>query len=97
MPKTPIDYSKTIIYKIVCKDLSVKDLYVGHTTEFVRRKSNHRYICCNPEQKKHSLNVYQIIRDNGGWENWEMVEIEKYPCSDSNEARGRERFWYKNY
>ena len=25
-----------------------------------------------------------------------MVEIEKYPCSDSNEARSRERFWYEN-
>ena len=96
MPRTAVDYSKTIIYKIVCKDLSVKDLYVGHTTDFIRRKYTHMYICCNPEQKKHSLKVYQIIRDNGGWENWEMVEVEKYPCSDSNEARSRERFWYEN-
>jgi hypothetical protein len=64
MPRTAVDYSKRIIYKIVCKDLSVKDLYVGHTTEFVRRKYKHRYICCNPEHKNHSLKVYQIIRDN---------------------------------
>ena len=25
MPRTAIDYSKTIIYKIVCNDLNVKD------------------------------------------------------------------------
>ena len=24
-----------------------------------------------------------------------MIEIEKYPCTDSNEARARERYWYE--
>ena len=24
-----------------------------------------------------------------------MVEIEKYPCNDSNEAYARERYWYE--
>jgi hypothetical protein len=24
-----------------------------------------------------------------------MVEVEKYPCNDSNEARARERHWYE--
>ena len=30
MPKTEIDYSNTIIYKITCKNLLVNELYVGH-------------------------------------------------------------------
>jgi hypothetical protein len=34
MPKQPMDYSKTIVYKICCKDVDVKDVYVGHTTDF---------------------------------------------------------------
>ena len=34
MPRKEIDYSKTVIYKIVCNDLNVKDVYVGHTTDF---------------------------------------------------------------
>jgi hypothetical protein len=25
-----------------------------------------------------------------------MVEIEKFPCNDSNEANARERYWYEN-
>lgn len=27
MPKQPMDYSKTIIYKIVCNDLKITDTY----------------------------------------------------------------------
>ena len=96
MPRTAVDYLKTIIYKIVCKDLSVKDLYVGHTTDFIRRKYKHMSICRNPEHKNHSSKLYECIGKNGRWDNWEMVEIEKYPCTDSNEARSRERFWYEN-
>ena len=34
-----------------------------------------------------------MIRKNGGWENWCMIEIEKYPCNDKNEAKARERYW----
>ena len=26
-----------------------------------------------------------------------MIEIEKYPCNDGNEARQRERFWFEFY
>ena len=73
MPKTPIDYSKTIIYKIVCKDLNVKDVYVGHTTDFIRRKRQHNSVCNCETSLRHNLKVYQLIRDSGGWENWSMI------------------------
>tara|TARA_R110000803_G_scaffold183734_1_gene246072 strand:- start:241 stop:924 length:684 start_codon:yes stop_codon:yes gene_type:complete len=90
MPRLPIDFSKTVIYKIVCNDLSVTELYVGSTTDFIKRKSGHKSKC-----KSCHLKVYEMIRTNGGWENWSMIEIEKYPCKDNNEARARERHWYE--
>ena len=40
MPRLPVDYKNTIIYKIVCNDLKIKDTYVGHTTDFKSRKKN---------------------------------------------------------
>ena len=94
MPKNVVDYSKTIIYKIVCKDLLVTDCYVGHTTDFRKRKWNHK---SNSNNGNFSFNfkIYQCIRDNGGWNNWDMIEIENYPCKDGNKARARERFWYE--
>ncbi len=39
MPKKIIDFSKTIIYKIVCNDLNITDVYVGRTTNFINRKA----------------------------------------------------------
>jgi len=90
MPRIPTDYSKTLIYKIVCKDLTITDLYVGNTTSFKDRKNRHKSDC-----KKKELLIYKTINNNGGWDNWEMIEIEKYPCKDGNEARTRERFWYE--
>jgi hypothetical protein len=90
------NYQNTIIYKIVCDDLNVKDLYVGSTTNFIQRKQKHKNTC-NYEKNKYSYNykVYKIIRDNGNWDNWSMLEIEKYPCNDKNEARTRERYWFE--
>ena len=95
MPKKPIDYSKTIIYKFVCKNIDVKDLYVGHTTNWRQRKNCHKSSCINSNSKKYNLKVYQTIRENGGWDNWDMIEIEKYPCNDEREASSRERQWYE--
>jgi hypothetical protein len=90
MPKQEIDYTNTIMYKIVCKDLNITDLYVGSTTDFRRRKCYHK---ADLKRKTHKLQT--IINENGGWENWDMIEIEKYPCNDNNEARARERYWYE--
>lgn len=93
MPKTAIDYSRTIIYKIVCDDLNVNNCYIGSTTNFTKRKTQHKKSCNNVNDKDHNIFVYQVIRENGGWDNWSMIEIEKYPCNDKNEALHRERYW----
>jgi hypothetical protein len=95
MPRLPIDYAKTIIYKIVCNDLNITECYVGHTTDFVCRKQGHKNRCINENGKKYNLKLYRIIRDNGGWVNYSMIEIEKYPCNDVNEAKKKEREWFE--
>ena len=88
------DYSKSIIYKITCKDLNIKDVYIGHTTDFIRRQYEHKSGCINDKSKKYNLKVYEKIRQNGGWENWAMVEVEKFSCENSIQAPIRERFFY---
>jgi len=35
------------------------------------------------------------MRESGGWDNWTMVLVEKYPCADGLEARKREHYWYE--
>ena len=89
------DYSKTIMYRIVCNDLSITDCYVGHTTNLTKRKSKHKDNCNNPKSEKHNLKIYQFIRDNGGWNNFTLVQIEIFNCKNANEARARERELYE--
>ena len=69
MPKTLINYQDTIIYKICCNDLNVKYVYVGHTTNFIKRKAVHKCCCNNMNSKGHNLKVYKTIRKYGGWKN----------------------------
>ena len=52
MAKTNINYDNTCFYQIVCKDLEISDLYVGHTTDFRRIKNEHKSYCCNPQKYK---------------------------------------------
>ena len=82
------DFSKLVIYKIRCNDPLIIDFYVGSTTCFKNRKNQHKTDCEKGTQK-----IYQTIRENGGWSNWTMVEIEIYPCNSSVEARIREEYW----
>jgi len=95
MPRKAIDYQKVIIYKLVCNDLLITDLYVGHTTDFTNRKRCHKGCSLNANYTGYNCKVYKMIREKGGWNNWSMIEIEKYPCNDDNEARSRERYWYE--
>ena len=93
MPKKEIDYSNTMMYKIVCKDVNITDLYVGSTTNFKQRKAKHKQNCINPNSKKHNYNVYKFIRNNGNWDNWTMILIENYNCNNQLEVLKQERYW----
>ena len=97
MPSKPIDYSKTHFYKIVCKNTTIKDCYVGHTTDFTKRKSQHKYAFCFENDKRYNIYLYQFIRGNGGWDNWEMINIEVKTCKDSLEAKSIERDFIEHY
>ena len=85
MPKLPTNYQNTVIYKIqhIEKD---ELIYIGHTTSFTKRKSQHKQCCSNEKSEKYHLKVYKMIRDNGGWNSFSMIELYKFPCLDAREA-----------
>jgi hypothetical protein len=94
MPKIEIDYSNTIIYKITCKDPSIKDVYVGHTTNFVQRKHAHKQGCTNEKSPNYECKLYKVIRENGGWYNWRMEIIKFINCKDHYDARIKEQEYF---
>jgi hypothetical protein len=93
MPKGTIDYSNSFIYKLCCSNPNVKEIYVGSTTNMRNRKNRHKQSCNNEKSKRYNINVYKFIRENGGFENWDMVLIENFDAKDNLDLRKRERYW----
>ena len=91
MPKKPIDYSKAIIYKIVCKDITVTECYVGSTTDLTRRRNHHKCECQNHNRKHYHCYIHQFIRENNGFSNFDVVKVEDYPCSNREDLYTRKR------
>jgi len=90
MPRGTVDYSNGLIYKLCCKDPNVKDMYVGSCTNFRKRKYGHKAFCNNENDKSYNHYKYQFIRENGGWDNWEMVLIENYNATDKRDLERKE-------
>ena len=88
-----VKYDQSIIYKLCCRDPTITDIYIGSTTNRNRRKQQHKNNCNNENIKGYNCYVYQFIRDNGGWNNWDFVMIETYNASDKSDLHKRERHW----
>jgi hypothetical protein len=88
-------YANTIIYKIVCNDENITDVYVGHTINFQRRKRQHKSHCNTLTSNHYNLKVYEKIRAKGGWSRWNMTVIEEFPCDNKKEAAIRERYYFE--
>ena len=91
MPKHEINSDNTHFYKIVCRDLDVKEIYVGSTTDFRRRKNEHKRCSNYHDHKIIQRKLYQHIQANGGWENFDMILIETCKCENSLDCKRKER------
>jgi hypothetical protein len=87
MTRKPIDYSKTLIYYVYHNNIL---LYVGHTTDNIRRKGQHKIDCYNVKGKRYNYKFYKHIRDNEIEWNEIRWEYDKYPCNDVYEAERQE-------
>ena len=78
------------IYKIICKDVCVLDIYVGKTMDFETRKNSHKN--CTNNLNNNSI-LYSCIREHGGWDNWNIEIIEEYNNISQMDLHNRERYW----
>ncbi len=92
-----MDWSKCSMYRIVCKDIEIKEVYIGQSSNLIKRRNKHKSCCNNPKCKSYNYPVYKFIRENGGFDNWEVILIEYYPCKNKEEALARERYWKEFY
>ncbi len=74
------------IYKISSKDNSIKDFYIGSTTNFTNRKKQHKQAC----KYGGSMYVHYFICNNNGWCNWKMSIIEQIKYNNKSELTSKE-------
>tara|TARA_R110001632_G_scaffold199727_1_gene322262 strand:- start:69 stop:611 length:543 start_codon:yes stop_codon:yes gene_type:complete len=87
-----VNYQNGLIYKIVCNDLSIKQVYYGSTTNFDQRVKQHKRTCDSNTDKCRNHPKYKFIRENGGFQNWKMVLIKEFPCNSKRELERGERY-----
>jgi hypothetical protein len=87
MPK----YENAVVYKLCCKDASITDEYIGSTCNKHKRKQEHKNCCNNENRKAYNRLVYQFIRANGGFINWDMIILEEYSCESKVQLEMKER------
>jgi hypothetical protein len=88
-----VNYAESNIYKLCCKDILITDIYIGSTTNMRVRKNQHKSSCNNEKSSHYNCYVYQFIRGNGGFDNFDMVEIEQFNAKDKKDLHKRERHW----
>lgn len=82
---------KAYIYKISIPNND--EFYIGSTTCFSRRKSQHKKSTTNKVHKKYWCKLYQFIRDNGGWCNVKMEILFEFECAYKEELRVLEQIY----
>ena len=81
----------TTFYKLHHSVDQTKECYVGSTSNFAIRKSNHKSVCNNANSKDHNLKVYRYIRSNGGFSNWKFTVLEQRDNLSKKRKLMRER------
>jgi hypothetical protein len=82
-----------VIYKIYCKDETIKDCYVGSTNNFNKRCRDHNNDCNNENSKAYNYKVYKFIRQHGGFDNFLIEEI--IECDESNRYDAEVNYFLK--
>jgi len=91
------DYKNSVIYRIYCKDENIKNCYIGSSKCFEDRFYTHKSMCNIKYSKNYNLCLYQFIRENGGWDNFDREILEYYSCKDEEELKLKEQEYISRF
>jgi hypothetical protein len=77
---------RAYVYVLRCKDTSVKDAYLGYTTNWGYTKS------FQTDDNPNTSRLYTFIRLHGGWDNWNMLLVDTLESREDALARKIELF-----
>ena len=81
------------IYEIKSIDKSITGTYIGSCWDMKRRLKSHKDKVNNKTYRGYNYPLYRYIRENGGFDNFEMIEIDSGECEDKRELECAEQFY----
>lgn len=86
-----------IIYLIKHKTCDDKKVYVGSTNNLKKRINEHKSSCNNEKCNDYNLKIYQYIRENGGFNQYEFIILECYAYNFKHDLLCKEDYYIKMY
>ena len=81
--------SNIIIYKVSCKDPQIRHCYIDTTKNIYKT----RYLYKQKLVTNKMDFLTDFIRTNGGWDNWEIIQLEKYDSITKSELDEKVKQW----
>ena len=91
------DYKNSVIYRIYCKNPDITECYIGSTKCFENRFSFHKTSTYNKNLHFYKYKLYQFIRENGGWDNFDREILEYYDCNNEEELKQKEQEYISRF
>ena len=85
------NYNQSYIYKLCCNDTTIEDFYIGSTTNLYNRKKCHKNNSINKNRRHYNIYVYEFIRENGGFDNWNMIMLKEINVDNKRQLEREER------
>jgi len=70
------------VYMIKCLDETIPEIYIGSTSNYKKRQSEHKINCNNPNRLSHNTKLYRFMRSKGGFDKFKFEIIEE--CGEYN-------------
>ena len=81
------------IYEIKSIDKSITETYIGSTWDMKDRLKCHKNDYNNNKRNNYYAPLYRYMRENGGFDNFEMTVIDSGECEDRTELLCAEQFY----
>ena len=81
--------SNILIYKVSCKDTQIRHCYIDTTKNIYKTRYLYKQKLVTNKQDF----LTEFIRNNGGWDNWEIIQLEKYDSITSSDLDEKVKQW----
>jgi len=88
---------KFTIYRIVSINPELTNCYIGKTSNLHVRIIQHKSDCSNINSHRHNLPIYKYIRENGGFDNFEFINLKDEWLDGAENASTYEQHFFELY